>query len=95
MSVLKKALIAAAGAAASYYATRAVQKLLEEKSLDARMSAAKDKVVDIKTGVATKVVGAKSRADAKIDDLSKKLDTFIDGLIAEKVEKPSDATKEE
>lgn len=86
MTVLKKALIAAAGAVASFYATKYAQKILEERSLDDRMEDVKNKVFDIRTGVATKVVNAKSRVDTRIDELSKKIDALIERIVAEKVE---------
>ena len=68
-SIIKKMIIAAIGAAASYYATKSVTAALERKPLKTRVRDGKAKAVDIKDSVVNKAVEAKAAATGKVDAL--------------------------
>ena len=78
MTILKKALMAAAGAVASYYAAKLVTEFLEEKPLKTRVREGKAKVVDLKTRAATKAESAAAAAKAKYEELAEKASSLIE-----------------
>lgn len=63
--LMKKILMAAAGAIASYYATKTVKAALERKPLKSRMRDGKAKVTDIKNGIVEKAVETKETVISK------------------------------
>jgi len=80
MGILKKMLIAGAGAAASYYATKWVAQLLEEKPLDQRL-ADLQKMAEVYT-TAAKDAGtdAVEKTMGKKDELIEGLQKYLDSL---------------
>jgi len=65
MGILKKILVSAVGAAASYYVTKVVTAALERKPLKARMRDGKSKVVDMKNEVMNKAMETKDTVAAR------------------------------
>lgn len=68
-TLLKKLAIAVAGIVASYYATKTVKQALERKPLKARIHDGKEKVVQLKDDVVSKVVDVKNNATEKVKNL--------------------------
>ena len=68
-SLFKKILIAAVGAAASFYATKVVTSALERKPLKTRMKEGKQKVADIKDSAMQKAAEMKSSASEKMKSM--------------------------
>ena len=77
MTLLKKALVSAAGAIASYYAAKYVTALLEEKPLDARVRDAKMKLSDFTETATSKYEDVMSSMTDRVQALSDKVDSLL------------------
>lgn len=77
MSALKKALVAAAGAVASYYAVKLVTEMLEEKPLDARVRDARTRITDLKDTATAKYQDAADLMSSRVQALSDKVDSLL------------------
>jgi len=84
MGILKKALIAGAGAAASYYATKWVQQMLEEKPLDERLADMQKAAEVYKTAATDSVDDLKGMGKEKLQGLVTYLNGVIESLDTEK-----------
>lgn len=74
MELLKKLIIGAVGAVASFYATKAVTAALERKPLKTRVREGKQKAVDIKAMAVDKATTMKTAATDKINSLIEEKD---------------------